>query len=118
MSSQDNEQVPFLEAPPVEEQDPRQAIDEAQDRVRRAFGKVLKAARTSRSMSQQSLADSAGADRSYLSMLERGLQQPTLAMLLRIAKALSTDPEKLVTATIERLEADNASASEADRQAA
>jgi transcriptional regulator with XRE-family HTH domain len=118
MSSQDIEQVPFLEATPAEE-DARQENDEAQTRVRRAFGKVLKAARTHCGISQQTLADNAGADRSYLSMLERGLQQPTLAMLLKIAKALNLDPEKMVTATLERIQAEDASAStQGDRQAA
>ena len=86
----------------------RQGGDEVHGRVCRAFGKVLKAARTQSGMSQQTLAEGAGADRSYLSMLERGLQQPTLAMLLRIAKALSTQPEQLVIATVERLEKDAA----------
>lgn len=121
MSSQDIEQVPVLEAevPPVEGE-PEQPTDEAQARVRRAFGKVLKAARTHRGLSQQKLADSADADRSYLSMLERGLQQPTLAMLLKIAKALDTEPEKMVTSTIERLqvEDDSASTEQANRRAA
>jgi transcriptional regulator with XRE-family HTH domain len=86
----------------------RQASEELHGRVCRAFGKVLKTVRTRSGMSQQTLAIGAGADRSYLSMLERGLQQPTLAMLLRIAKALSTPPELLVSATVERLEKDHA----------
>jgi DNA-binding XRE family transcriptional regulator len=102
MASQDLQQQPVVE---VE----RQAAEEVHGRVRRAFGKVLKAARTSSGMSQQTLADGAGADRSYLSMLERGLQQPSLAMLLRIAKALSTQPEKLVSATLQLLEEDPSS---------
>lgn len=84
----------------------RQGGNEAQKRVCRAFGKVLKEARTKSGMSQQTLAEGAGADRSYLSMLERGLQQPTLTMLLRIAKALSTQPEQLITDTVERLQKD------------
>jgi transcriptional regulator with XRE-family HTH domain len=84
----------------------RQASNEAHGRVCRAFGRVLKAARTRSGMSQQTLAEGAGADRSYLSMLERGLQQPTLAMLLRLARALRMQPELLVTATVERLERD------------
>jgi transcriptional regulator with XRE-family HTH domain len=82
----------------------RQVSDELHARVCRAFGTVLKAARTRSGMSQQTLAGGAGADRSYLSMLERGLQQPTLAMLLRIAKALDTPPAQLVTATVEQLQ--------------
>jgi transcriptional regulator with XRE-family HTH domain len=61
-----------------------------------SFGRVLKEARTRSGLSQQKLADGAGADRSYLSMLERGLQQPTLTMLLRIAMALHMQPEDLV----------------------
>jgi len=99
MSGQDSQRVPGRR---------RQVSDELHGRVCRAFGKVLRAARNRSGMSQQTLAEGAGADRSYLSMLERGLQQPTLAMLLRLAKALSTRPELLVTATVERLETGHA----------
>jgi ribosome-binding protein aMBF1 (putative translation factor) len=99
VSGQNSQRVP---------RQPRQAGDQVHSRVCRAFGKVLRAARTKSGMSQQTLANGAGADRSYLSMLERGLQQPTLTMLFRIAKALSTQPEQLITATVERLEKDAA----------
>lgn len=99
MSGQDSQRVPAQR---------RKGGDEVHGRVCKAFGKVLKAARIKCGMTQQNLAEGAGADRSYLSMLERGLQQPTLAMLLRIAKALRTQPEQLVTATVERLEKDAA----------
>lgn len=86
---------------PVTEADMRRkAADEVHGQVCKAFGAVLKAARAKTGMSQQKLADNAGADRSYLSMLERGLQQPTLAMMLRISMALGAPPEELVIATV------------------
>lgn len=98
MSGQDSQRVPGRRR--------QSGADAHKKQVCRAFGKVLKAARARSGMSQQTLANGADADRSYLSMLERGLQQPTLTMLLRIARALRTQPEQLITATVERLEKD------------
>lgn len=44
--------------------------------------------RVEKALSQEQLATDSGADRSYVSRLERGLENPTVAMLDRIAKAL------------------------------
>lgn len=44
--------------------------------------------RVQRGLSQEQFATDAGVDRSYVSRLERGLQNPTVVMLDRLAKAL------------------------------
>lgn len=52
------------------------------------FGQVLRDLRDQRDLSQARLAELTGLDRTYISLLERGLRQPTLGTLLVLAKAL------------------------------
>ena len=47
--------------------------------------------RVANRLSQEVLAVDAEIDRTYVSRLERGLENPTVAVLERIAKALSAD---------------------------
>jgi transcriptional regulator with XRE-family HTH domain len=51
--------------------------------------------RVANGLSQESLAVDAMIDRTYVSRLERGLENPTVAVLERIAKALSANIEEL-----------------------
>jgi transcriptional regulator with XRE-family HTH domain len=72
--------------------------------VARAFGATLRETRRERGVSQDALAERCDFNRCYPSLLERGLRQPTLAMLLRLAGALEIQPERLVTETVGRLQ--------------
>ncbi|WP_244145213.1 helix-turn-helix domain-containing protein [Paraburkholderia tuberum] len=60
------------------------------------FGAVLRKHRLLAELTQEQLAFEAGIERSYVSMLERGRNQPTLAMLFAIAKALNCSPSTLI----------------------
>lgn len=60
------------------------------------FGQVLKSIRKKQKMSQEKLAFQSNLDRTYISMLERGIHQPTLNSLLSIAKALNMKASELV----------------------
>lgn len=51
----------------------------------------IKAARNACGLSQEALADAAEIDRTYVSQLERGLVNPSLGVLVRVANALDTD---------------------------
>jgi transcriptional regulator with XRE-family HTH domain len=51
--------------------------------------------RVASGLSQEVLAVDAEIDRTYVSRLERGLENPTVAVLERIAKALSANIEEL-----------------------
>lgn len=73
--------------------------------VARAFGLALRAARLERGISQDRLSEICEIDRTYPSLVERGLRCPTLAMLLRLADALGVEPTRLVTETVKRLQA-------------
>jgi transcriptional regulator with XRE-family HTH domain len=48
-------------------------------------------------LSQEMLAVDAGIDRTYVSRLERGLENPTVAVLEKLARALSSNIEEFFT---------------------
>jgi transcriptional regulator with XRE-family HTH domain len=48
-----------------------------------------------RGLSQEMLAVDAGIDRTYVSRLERGLENPTVAVLEKLARAFSSNIEEL-----------------------
>ena len=52
--------------------------------------------RSGKGWTQQQLAESAGLDRTYISGLEHGKQNPTLGALLRLAGALEVPLDRLV----------------------
>src|SRR5262249_17863411 len=68
--------------------------------VARAFGRVLKECRKARGISQEELASRTDIDRTYPSLLERGLRTPTLAMLLLIEEALDVPQEQWIAGTL------------------
>ena len=61
-----------------------------------AFGKVLKQHRNKAGLSQENLAFDAGFNRTFISMLERGLRQPSLSTLFKLGKILNISPSELV----------------------
>ena len=60
------------------------------------FGKVLKEQRELKKLSQEKLAELCNLDRTYISLLERGLRQPTISTLFKIADALDLSPSDLI----------------------
>ena len=60
------------------------------------FGKVLRKLREGENLSQEKLAEYCDLDRTYISMLERGLRQPTITTIFKIADALNISPSELV----------------------
>jgi len=72
-------------------------------KVALAFGRVLREARLQKGISQDGLASLCDFDRTYPSLLERGLRRPTLAMIFRLAEALEINPSLLVTRTYDEL---------------
>ncbi|MFM0122669.1 helix-turn-helix transcriptional regulator [Paraburkholderia sp. RL18-101-BIB-B] len=63
-----------------------------------AFGTVLRARRLEANLTQEQLAFEAEIQRVYVSKLELGRAQPTLAMLLTLARALECTASELVAA--------------------
>jgi len=64
--------------------------------VRVAFGRSLMEFRKARGLSQKHLAELADLDRTTPSLLERGLRQPTLAVVFLLGRALEVDPRELI----------------------
>jgi len=54
-----------------------------------AFGQILRRFRIKIKCSQEKLSQESGLDRSYISLLERGLRQPSLTSILQLSKALN-----------------------------
>jgi transcriptional regulator with XRE-family HTH domain len=75
----------------------------AQRQVAKAFGVVLRNLRRDAGISQEELAEVADIDRTYPSLLERGLRQPTIGKVIAIAGALGIDATTLVSLTVARL---------------
>jgi transcriptional regulator with XRE-family HTH domain len=75
--------------------------------VEKAFGEVLKQHRSRSKLSQIVLAELSELDRTYISLLERGLRQPTLLTLIKLASALKVDPADLVSDTMDKIGASN-----------
>lgn len=55
------------------------------------LGAEVRKLRAERGLTQEALALSAGVDRTYVSQLERGIANPSLAILCRIADAIGAD---------------------------
>ena len=62
------------------------------------IGDVLREKREKLGLSQEEFAARAGVDRTYVSILERGLKSPTLETLEKICEALGTLPERVIEA--------------------
>ena len=60
-------------------------------------GLNLQRMRRSRGFSQEELADRAKLHQTYISGIERGLRNPTVMVIDKLADALDTDPGDLVT---------------------
>ncbi|AGF80113.1 CBS domain-containing putative transcriptional regulator (plasmid) [Desulfocapsa sulfexigens DSM 10523] len=60
------------------------------------YGKVLKEIRNARGISQEKLALMGNLDRTFISLLERGLRQPSLTSILQIAEALNEQPHIMI----------------------
>ena len=71
--------------PTEAEEDPRIALGQRVNRLRVALG-----------LSQEEFADRVQLDRTYVSGIERGLRNPTLLVLVRLARALNVSPAKLI----------------------
>lgn len=71
--------------------------------IEKIFGHVLRESRTSNGLSQEKLSQECGLDRSYISLLERGLRQPSLTTILLLSKALNTTGAIMVSSVEEIL---------------
>ena len=69
----------------------------ADRKAQRVFGEVIRRAREKRGVSQEQLADEAGLHRTYISLLERGLRNPSLTVITQLAQALKVHAAEIIT---------------------
>lgn len=67
------------------------------------FGKVLRQLRMEAGFTQEQFGFEADLRRTYISILELGQQQPSLASILKIAKALNCSASELVAKVEEEM---------------
>lgn len=62
----------------------------------RAFGDALREIRKEHGISQERLALDCGLDRTYVSLIERGTQSPTVRSVVKIAVVLGVKPSEIL----------------------
>jgi transcriptional regulator with XRE-family HTH domain len=82
-----------LAQPPVKH--PRKQI-QPEPGPEKAFGQALREIRVSKEVSQERLALEGGFDRTYISLIERGINSPTIRVLVGMAAVLKVPPSKIV----------------------
>lgn len=61
-----------------------------------SFGRALRERRKERGLSQEALSFACGRHRTFVSLLERGENGPSLETVFKLARALEVDPSVLV----------------------
>ena len=62
----------------------------------KAFGQALREIRESRKLSQEQLALESDFDRTYMSLVERGIQSPTIRTIVKLAETLKVRPSLMI----------------------
>lgn len=65
--------------------------------IEKTFGLILQELRKEKAYTQEELAHRSNLDRTYISLLERGLRTPTIVTLFKISAALEIQPEDFVS---------------------
>ncbi len=69
-------------------------------RLKRSLAHSVKLRRKELGLSQEELADMAEIDRTYASQIERGVANPSLEVLYRVARSLEIDLPVLMTVSV------------------
>jgi transcriptional regulator with XRE-family HTH domain len=71
--------------------------------LKKVFGEVVVKVRKEKGISQEQLALSAEIDRTFMSKMERGKNQPSLDTIFAISKALDIAPSELLCLVEEKI---------------
>lgn len=66
------------------------------DHIKKSFGVLLSELRTQRNMTHAELEDLSGITRKHIYNLEKGIHEPTLSNLFRLAIALKIKPTRFI----------------------
>ncbi|WP_343728334.1 helix-turn-helix transcriptional regulator [Duganella sp.] len=67
------------------------------DQIRKQLAVNIRALRSQKGLSQEALALTADLDRTYISQIERGVGNPSLLVLCKLAAILETDVTELMS---------------------
>ena len=67
-------------------------------KLEQAFGRILREFRKRENLSQEKLAQESNLDRTYISLLERGLRQPSITTVFQLSKALHVSSTEIISA--------------------
>jgi transcriptional regulator with XRE-family HTH domain len=62
-----------------------------------AFGQVLRSLRREAGLSREQLSLGAGVERNFVSLIERGINQPTIRVIFKLAAALHVSPSQIIS---------------------
>ena len=71
--------------------------DNSKELLQTCFGQILRQLRNKVGISQEKLALDVGLDRTYISLMERGLRTPTLYTIFLLAERLDTSVTEIVS---------------------
>jgi len=74
-----------------------------EDQLPRLFGEVVRELRQRQGLSQEHLAAAAGIDWAYMGGIERGLRNPSLTMIARVAQGLDLSMSEVMKAVERRM---------------
>lgn len=75
-------------------------------KLERAFGQILREFRKKANLSQEKLAQESNLDRTYISLLERGLRQPSITTIFQLSTALNITSTEIISALETRVNED------------
>jgi transcriptional regulator with XRE-family HTH domain len=64
--------------------------------LKRLVGRVIARHRASAEVTQEKLAEMAGLERGYISLMERGLRMPTVDTIFRLCRGLKVSPSEMI----------------------
>ena len=91
-----------MEKRPIQPGRPRGSLT-ADPTVAKAFGAAVRSMRTTQGVAQEALANIAKIERAHVGKIERGEHMPTLAAVLKLARALGVSSAVLMQETEARL---------------
>ena len=66
--------------------------------IKKIFATNLRHYRKLKGWTQEDFAESLGTDRTYVSSMERGIRNPSIEVVAKIAAVLEVEPDKLIRA--------------------
>ncbi|MEO6476720.1 helix-turn-helix transcriptional regulator [Luteolibacter sp.] len=70
-------------------------LSDGQD-LKQIVGRVIARQRSNAGITQEKLAEVAGLERGYISLIERGLRMPTVDTIFRLCRGLNVLPSKVM----------------------